>query len=100
MSKDEREQLTALVDEALALAAAAEEIVSGRDQAKRTVRDDVERLSARAVQVAREGRIAWRVVPLSQDDADIPSHLASGPRSSPDLSPRALITRRAAWTLP
>lgn len=99
MSKDEREQLKARVDEALALAAAADEIVSGRDQAKRTVRDDVERLSARAVQVAREGRVAWRVVPLSQDDADIPSHLAAV-RDLPDLSPRAHIARLAAWTLP
>jgi hypothetical protein len=77
MSRDERDQLKALVDEALDLAGAAEEIVTGRDQAKRIVRDDIERLSARAVQVAREGRTAWRVVPLSQDDADIPSHLAA-----------------------
>ena len=64
MSKDEREQLKVLVDEALGLARAADEIVGGRDQTQQTALDDVERLSSRAIQVSREGRVAWRVVPL------------------------------------
>ena len=58
------------------------------------MRDDVERLSARASRGPAEGRIAWRVVPLSQDDADIVSHLAAV-RDLPDLSRRA--AHRSMW---
>ena len=77
MGRDERAQLRQLVREAIDLADEADEILSGREHVDEAVRRDVARMRARGVEVSREERLAWRVLPVMPDDAHVASNLAA-----------------------
>lgn len=76
MGREEREQLGELVAEALRLSGRANEIVGRREAAESAVTDGVARLAARSTYVEREGRAAWRVLAVTQEDVGLPADLA------------------------
>lgn len=89
MGREEREQLRQLVQEAIGLADKAAAVLDGRERMDQAVRDDVAMLRARTQPVSRDERLAWRVVPLMRDDADVVVNLAAV-RDRPDTSPEDL----------
>lgn len=76
MDKTERELVRRLAEDSKQWVRRAAEVRSWRDAVSKAAERDEQALDSRAVDVARAGRTAWRVVPLEPEDTTVVRHLA------------------------
>lgn len=76
MDKTQRDRLRHLTAEFSEWNRQAAEVRSWRRDVRYAAKRFERELDFRAVDVARSGQVAWRVVPLAQDDVDMVGHLA------------------------
>lgn len=77
MAREEREELGNVIAEAAALGDRAGAILRDREETRRVVRAAAADMRSRAIDVHRDGQLAWKVVPVLARDETLPSSLAA-----------------------